>query len=325
MGKLELLGLTVQFGYGRTALTALDGVDLSIPSGGTLALVGESGSGKSTLGRAVVQLVPLKAGSVLLDGEDFTNSKGTREKELRRRVQMVFQDPYSSLNPRMSVGEAIAEAIDTHHGLERHGSDSHVARFLELVNLDPAMATRYPHQFSGGQRQRIALARALAVQPEVLILDEVTSSVDVSVQASMLNLLRELQRSLGLTYLFISHCLAVVRLVSDVVAVMYMGRIMEYATVEQLFTQPRHPYTKALIDSIPQMTVGKMTERVRLEGEIPDPRHPPSGCRFRTRCPFGPLRFPERTDCEEADPQASLSDLSSSRKDRLVACHFPLS
>jgi peptide/nickel transport system ATP-binding protein len=319
MTALEVAGLTVRYGTGAAALTAVEGVDLTIPPGGVLGLVGESGCGKSTVARAIVQLVRPAAGRVVLNGEDVTHARGERLRDLRRRVQMVFQDPYASLNPRMTVGEAIDEAIGTQRQMGARRRATEVARLLGLVAIDARSAGKYPHEFSGGQRQRIAIARSLAVQPEILICDEVTSSVDVSVQANILNLLKDLQRTLGLSYLFISHNLAVVRYMSDVVSVMYLGRIVEHAPTTALFARPRHPYTRALIDAIPRVVSRAASARVRLSGDLPDPRFPPAGCRFHTRCPIGPLAHPERTVCREIDPHGAPGDEA-----HLAACHFPL-
>ncbi len=318
MTTLEVVALTVRYGAGSTALTAADDVGLVIPPGGTLGLVGESGCGKSTVARAIVRLVP-SSGRVLLNGEDIAAASGARLHELRRRVQMVFQDPYASLNPRMTVGEAIGEAITTHRTVSARALAAEVARFLDMVGLDPRAVTQYPHQFSGGQRQRVAIARSLAVQPEILICDEVTSSVDVSVQASILNLLRELQKTLGLSYLFISHNLSVIRYMSDAVSVMYLGKVVEHAPAAELFARPRHPYTRALIDSIPALVSRVAANRVRVSGDLPDPRDPPSGCRFHTRCPFGPLVYPDRVMCRDVDPHTVLE-----AGPHIAACHFPL-
>jgi peptide/nickel transport system ATP-binding protein len=315
---LEVRNLTVRYGTDGAALTAVDGVTLSIPPSGTLGLVGESGCGKSTLARAIVQLVPVAAGRVLMNGDDVTGARGPRLRELRRRVQMVFQDPYASLNPRMTVGEALSEAITTHRTVGARQRVAEVIRLLDLVGLDARAVTHYPHQFSGGQRQRIAIARALAVQPDILIADEVTSSVDVSVQATILNLLKELQRALGLALLFISHNLSVVRYMSDAVAVMYLGRIVEHAPTAALFAGPRHPYTRVLIDSIPQALRRTSTGRMRLSGDLPDPRDPPPGCRFHTRCPVGPIARPERAICRQVDPPAAVGPGAHA-----AACHFP--
>ncbi len=319
MTTLAVEGLTVRYGAGSTLLTAADNVDLAIPPGATLGLVGESGCGKSTVARAIVRLVPIAAGRVLLGGEDITDATGDRLRDLRRRVQMVFQDPYASLNPRMTVGEAIGEAITTHRRVSARSLAVEVAGLLEMVGLNPGVVTRYPHQFSGGQRQRIAIARSLAVGPEILICDEVTSSVDVSVQANILNLLKELQKKLGLSYLFISHNLSVIRYMSDVVAVMYLGKVVERAPVGDLFARPRHPYTRALIDSIPRAVSRLGRDRVCLSGDLPDPRYPPPGCRFHTRCPFGPLVHPDRVICRDIDPHTTLQP-----GPHVAACHFPL-
>ncbi|MGQ0548531.1 MAG: ABC transporter ATP-binding protein [Armatimonadota bacterium] len=319
MTTLEVVGLTVRYGAGADALVAVEGVDLDIPPGVTLGLVGESGCGKSTVARAIVRLVPVATGRVLLNGEDIAAAHGPRLRDLRRRVQMVFQDPYASLNPRMTIGEAIGEAIITHRKASARSLALDVARLLDMVGLDPGAATGYPHQFSGGQRQRIAIARSLAVEPDILICDEVTSSVDVSVQANILNLLKDLQRNLGLSYLFISHNLSVIRYMSDAVAVMYLGKVVERAPTPDLFARPRHPYTRALIDAIPEIVSRVARDRVHLSGDLPDPRDPPPGCRFHTRCPFGPLVHPERVICRDVDPhtirQAGPHE---------AACHFPL-
>jgi peptide/nickel transport system ATP-binding protein len=298
---LEVRGLTVRFGYGGETLTAVEGADLRVPRGGTLGLVGESGCGKSTLARAVVGLVPITTGQILVDGHAYTSERQLDAVEFRRRVQMIFQDPYASLNPRMTAGDMIGEALQTRgirSGAERRAE---MTRLFDLVGLPSNAAERFPHQFSGGQRQRIAIARALAVGPEVIIHDEVTSALDVSVQATILNLLKDLQRELRLSYLFISHDLAAVRVMSDVVSVMYLGRIVETAATDDLFATPQHPYTQALIGSVPRVWA---TQRpVPLAGDLPDPRKPPAGCRFHTRCPVGPVYLNTRSICTQVDPQ----------------------
>jgi peptide/nickel transport system ATP-binding protein len=313
--KLELKGLTVRYGHGAQALTAVDGADLNVPAGMTLGLVGESGCGKSTVAKAVVALAPIAGGRIVLDGVDYSNDRARNQLEFRRRVQMIFQDPYSSLNPRMTAGEMITEALRT-RGM-RSGKDqlTEARRIFEQVGLPRNALLRYPHQFSGGQRQRIAIARALAVGPEVIIHDEVTSALDVSVQATILNLLRQLQRDLKLSYLFISHDLSAVRLMSDVVSVMYLGRIVETAPTNALFDTPTHPYTKALIASLPRMGTTRL--KAPLVGDLPDPRKPPAGCRFHTRCPIGPLVYADRTICIERDPQTDAST-----RPHEAACHF---
>jgi oligopeptide/dipeptide ABC transporter ATP-binding protein len=315
MSKLEVRHLVVKYG----SLTAVDGVSFSIPAGGTLGLVGESGSGKSTVARALVQLLKPHSGQVLLDGMDVTHARGHALHELRTRVQMVFQEPYSSLNPRLTVGTMIDEVLQRHQSLSNQERSREIGRLLELVALDPRFITRYPHQFSGGQRQRVAIARALAAKPDIIILDEVASALDVSVQADILNLLRDLQREFNLAFLFISHDLSVVRYMSDSVSVMYLGRIVEWTGTPELFRNPEHPYTRGLIDSMPQMVVGGSERRFKLTGEIPDPHHPPSGCRFHTRCPIGPLTHSERQICTQSDPHSTIEGTQ-----HYVACHFPL-
>ena len=314
MSLLAIRGLEVAFG----TLRAVDGIDLDVPEGSTIGLVGESGSGKSTVARAIVGLVRARSGRVVLDGADVTNARGAALRQLRARVQMVFQDPASSLNPRMTVGEAVEEAVAAHRVLRRAGRAEEALRLFELVHLDPSLAPRYPHQLSGGQRQRVAIARSLAARPKLLVLDEVTSSLDVSVQANVLNLLRSLQRELGLTYLFISHNLSVVRYMSDHAAVMYLGRIVEHGPTARLFAAPRHPYTRTLLDALPSFRA-RIGMPLRLMGEAPDPRFPPPGCRFHTRCPVGPLVRPERRPCVLVDP---TYDEHGARRD--IACHYPL-
>ncbi len=315
MNKLEARDLVVRYGQ----LTAVDGVSFGIPDGGTLGLVGESGSGKSTIARAIVQLAKTARGQILLDGKDITYAHGADLREIRSRIQMIFQDPYSSLNPRLSVGAMIDEVLQRHRDLTAAQRRQEVSRLLEMVALEPMFAGRYPHQFSGGQRQRIAIARTLASQPELVILDEVVSALDVSVQAEILNLLRDLQREFQLSYLFISHDLSVVRYMSDSVSVMYLGQIVEWKETEELFKQPQHPYTQGLIDSIPKMIVGGDPQRIPLRGEIPDPHYPPPACRFHTRCPFGPLAYSERSACRERDPHLQID-----KSRHYAACHFPL-
>ena len=315
MNKLDVHDLVVEYGD----LTAVDGVSFGIPAGGTLGLVGESGSGKSTIARAIVQLARAARGQVLLDGADITHARGSDLQEVRARIQMIFQDPYSSLNPRMSVGNMIDEVLQRHRNLTPTERRQESSRLLEMVALDPLFADRYPHQFSGGQRQRIAIARTLASQPDLVILDEVVSALDVSVQADILNLLRDLQREFNLSYLFISHDLSVVRYMSDTVCVMYLGQIVEWKDTEAIFLEPEHPYTRGLFDSIPKMIIGGDPDRIRLSGEIPDPHFPPPACRFHTRCPIGPLAFPERTICREEAPHSQIR-----RNEYYAACHFPL-
>jgi oligopeptide/dipeptide ABC transporter ATP-binding protein len=281
--KLLLHDLTVRYGAGHNSLTAVDGASLAIAEGKTLGLVGESGCGKSSIARAVVGLVPVHRGRISLDGVDFSSQRARATMTFHRRVQMVFQDPYSSLNPRMTVREALTEVMP--RGMSGAERRKEALRVLDLVGLAENALDRFPHQFSGGQRQRIAIARALAIRPDVIINDEVTSSLDVSVQATILNLLKDLQRELKLSYLFISHDLSSVRYMSDVVAVMYLGRIVETAQTDQLFRAPAHPYTQVLIQSIPKF--GAPRRKAPISGDLPDPTRPPAGCRFHTRCRNG--------------------------------------
>ncbi len=316
MTTLEIRGLTVRFAGRHRMLTAVDGVDLHLPSGQVLGLVGESGSGKSTVARALVGLVPISAGQVLLDGDDIAG--GRRGAAARRQIQMVFQDPYGSLDPRMTVGETIGEAVAAHGRVGRRQRQDEVERLLELVALDVDHARRLPRELSGGQRQRVAIARALAAEPSILIADEVTSALDASVQGAILNLLRDLQARLGLTVLFISHNLAVVRYVSDVVAVMYLGKVVEIASTDELLERPQHPYARALLDAVPQLgAVPVELAAGLLDADPPDPHDPPSGCRFHTRCPVGPLALPERTICATDDP-----DAGAAARLHQAACHF---
>jgi peptide/nickel transport system ATP-binding protein len=294
---LEVRGLQVHFPITSGivldrqvgAVRAVDGVDLSVERGTTLGVVGESGCGKSTLGRAVLRLVEPTAGSVVFDGVELTTLKREPMRRMRRRMQMVFQDPLASLDPRQDVGAAIAEPLRT-HGLARKGPglDRRVRELLDVVGLPASAASRYPHEFSGGQRQRVGIARALALEPDLIIADEPVSALDVSIQAQVVNLLEELQQRLGLTYLVIAHDLAVVRHISDEVAVMYLGSVVEVAPSDDLYRAPLHPYTISLLSAIPipDPEVEDRRERILLRGDIPSAADPPSGCRFHTRCPF---------------------------------------
>jgi peptide/nickel transport system ATP-binding protein len=317
VNPLDLRGVQIRYGRGQTAFAAVAGVDLAVAVGQTHGLVGESGSGKSTLARAVVGLQPVTGGCIRVSGTDVTNARGPALAHLRRRVQMVFQNPYASLNPRMRAGDAIGEALRIHRSdLPAATRERETADLLALVGLDPASAGRWPHQFSGGQRQRLAIARALATGAPVIVLDEITSALDVSVQATILNLLRDIQRQRRLSLLFISHDLAVVRYMSDVVSVMHLGRIVESAPTDTLFSAPLHPYTRALLDAVPRL--GAPTGApLRLAGEVPDPRAPPSGCRFHSRCPVGPQVNAARQSCISNDPVEQLVGPG-----HRIACHF---
>lgn len=273
---------------------AVDGVSFGVKKGETLGLVGESGSGKTTIGRVIMRLIDATKGEVLFDGQPITKVKGKRLRQVRRKMQMVFQDPYASLDPRQQVKSIIEEPMRIHHVVRtRREADESAAKLVSTVGLNPDYLLRFPHEFSGGQRQRIAVARALAVNPEFLLLDEPTSSLDVSVQAQILNLLKALQKEFNLTYLFISHNLSVIRHMCDRVAVMYLGRIVEIADSNELFTNPKHPYTYALLSAIPNPNPEKRTERMLLEGDVPSPVNMPSGCRFRTRCPYATQKCAE--------------------------------
>lgn len=285
---LKVQGLKKFFHVARGAkLRAVDDVSFTIKKGETYGLVGESGCGKSTVGRTIVRLYGVTDGQVLYKGKDVHKKTRRQMRQFNREMQMIFQDPYASLNPRMKVGDIIAEGIDVHH-LAKNASDrqKRIDELLETVGLNREHADRYPHEFSGGQRQRIGIARALAVDPEFIIADEPISALDVSIQAQVVNLLRKLQREKGLTYLFIAHDLSIVKYMSDRVGVMYLGRLVEAATSESLYDGPLHPYTQALLSAvpIPDPKVERKRERIILKGDVPSPINPPSGCRFRTRC-----------------------------------------
>jgi peptide/nickel transport system ATP-binding protein len=294
------------------AVKAVDGVDLDIEEGSTLGLVGESGCGKSTLGRALLRLSPITEGSVTFDGTDVAELSGEKLRRMRQDMQMVFQDPLASLNPRQSVETILTEPLRA-HGIS-YDKKTRVRELLEQVGLPASAAQKYPHEFSGGQRQRIGIARAIALEPRFVIADEPVSALDVSIQAQVLNLLEELQDKLGLTYLVIAHDLAVVRHVSDVVAVMYLGGIVERAASDDLYAEPRHPYTQALMSAVPvpDPKVEESRERILLQGDLPSPANPPTGCRFHTRCPF---RQQSRCDTE-------LPLLREIAPGHQVACHY---
>jgi peptide/nickel transport system ATP-binding protein len=277
------------FGRAAPPVRAVDGVSFDLARGETLALVGESGCGKSSVGRTILRLQEPTSGSVVFDGVDLFGLTRTRLRELRRRMQIIFQDPYSSLNPRMSIGSAVAEGIEIHRLAPRAEIPRRVAALLEEVGLDPGYARRYPHEFSGGQRQRIGIARALAVQPDFLVCDEPVSALDVSVQAQVLNLLADLQQHRRLSYLFIAHDLAVVRQIAHRIAVMYLGRIVEEGPTDRILASPRHPYTVALLSAVPEPDPSLQRARIVLGGDPPSPSNPPPGCPFHPRC-FHPLK-----------------------------------
>ena len=302
------------FGLGaREVVRAVDGVSFEIPAGRTLALVGETGSGKTTVGRTLLRLVEPTDGRFTFDGVDVFGLGSPELRALRRRMQVIFQDPSGSLNPRMTVGDAVAEPLVIHRLASRAERPARVAELLAEVGLDAGFAPRYPHELSGGQRQRVGIARALALRPQLLICDEPVTALDVSVQAQVLNLLKDLQQAHGLTYLFIAHDLAVVRNVADRVAVMYAGRIVEEAPVDQLYAAPRHPYTRSLLSAVPVPDPAAPRNRIVLSGDVPSPVSPPDGCRFHPRCPH-PLKS-ER--CAREVPE--LRDFGG---DQRAACHF---
>lgn len=319
MNGLAIRGLTVRYGNGQSALTAVDDVDLVIPPGEVLGVVGESGSGKSSIARALVGLAPVVAGRVELDGRDLLESPAIA---LRGGVQLIFQDPYGSLNPRMTVGESLSEGIRAGGHIARGAQDTEVDRLLDLVELDATVARVRPRALSGGQRQRVAIARALGARPQLLIADEITSALDVSVQGAVLNLLRNLQRQLGFSVLLISHNLAVVRYLADTVAVMYCARVVETAAVDSLIGSPQHPYTQALVAAVPGTRrpddVPKAHTVALGDADPADPRSPPTGCRFHPRCPIGPLVRPDHTVCRTTDP-----GVDSGTRAHRVACFFP--
>ncbi|WP_130796886.1 ABC transporter ATP-binding protein [Streptomyces otsuchiensis] len=323
MSLLELSDVKVHFPVRKGILfdrvvghvQAVDGISLSVEAGQTYGLVGESGCGKTTLGRAILRLVDITDGEVVFDGTDLAQLPEEEMRRSRRRLQMVFQDPLGSLNPRQNIESILAEGMDAHGiGDTREERRERILKVLDRVGLPDHALGRYPHEFSGGQRQRIGIARALVLEPDVIICDEPVSALDVSIQAQVINLLEELQEQLGLTYVVIAHDLAVVRHISDVIGVMYLGSLVEEAPSDDLYASPRHPYTKALMSAVPvpDPEVEDTRERILLTGDLPSPSNPPAGCRFHTRCPW---RQPTRCDTE----RPGLTDIGGGHK---VACHF---
>jgi oligopeptide/dipeptide ABC transporter ATP-binding protein len=303
------------------AVHAVSGVSFDIRPGQTLGLVGESGCGKTTTSRAILHLQPATSGEVIFQGRDVTKMSKGDLRRMRRDMQIVFQDPYASLNPRITVNEIIAEPLKI-HGLYANDGAGQVAELMRLVGLNPEHGNRFPHEFSGGQRQRIGIARALALKPKVLVLDEPVSALDVSIQAGVINLLEDLQDELGLAYLFVAHDLSVVRHIADRVAVMYLGKIVEIADSSSLFERSQHPYTRALISAIPipDPRLERERERIIVQGDVPSPADPPSGCRFRTRCPLRmTLSEADAARCSEEEPALVDRGLGDGH---LTACHF---
>ncbi|MDV2581463.1 ABC transporter ATP-binding protein [Alkalibacillus haloalkaliphilus] len=313
---LEIKGLKKYFEVGgglfkqKQQVKAVDDLTFNVKKGETLGIVGESGCGKSTMGRALLQLQKPTSGEVFYEGQDIAQLSGKQLRKLRKDIQIIFQDPFASLNPRMTVGAMLTEIVATHEIVPKKERQSYVQNLLEEVGLKAEAYWKYPHEFSGGQRQRVSIARALAVQPKLIICDEAVSALDVSVQAQVLNLLQKLKRKHQLTYIFISHDLSVVKHISDRVGVMYLGKMVELADENSIYEKPAHPYTQALFSAIPDITENNK-ERIQLKGDVPSPLNVPSGCRFHTRCPLA------TEYCKQVDPA-----LEEVKEDHLAACHY---
>lgn len=317
---LEVKGIKKYFPYKKGLFSseignvrAVDGLDFTVFQGETLGIVGESGCGKSTVGQLILQLLEPTEGEIWFQGKNLSSLQKADLKEIRRDLQMIFQDPYSSLNPRMRVEDIVGEPLKIFEKYSKRERQEKVTELLRLVGLDSHHLTRHPHEFSGGQRQRIGIARALALHPKIIICDEAVSALDVSIQSQILNLLKKLQKELGLTYIFIAHGLPAVKHISDRIAVMYLGKIVELADRDTLFTNPKHPYTQALLSAVPIPNPALRKERVILQGDLPNPANPPSGCSFHTRCPY------VQELCKTRAPQ-----LVGHGENHVAACHFPL-
>ena len=302
------------FNKQKAILKAVDGIDLEVRPGETIGLVGESGCGKTTAGRTILKLYEPTEGKIIFNGEDITNFSPSKMKPLRRQMQMIFQDPYASLNPRQTVGTIISNMFDIQGIKPAGGVDNEVRSLMERVGLNPEHINRYPHEFSGGQRQRIGVARAIALKPKLIVADEPVSALDVSIQAQVVNLLEDLQNEFNLSYIFVAHDLSVVQHISDRVVVMYLGKVMEEASKTDLFANPRHPYTKALLSAVPtpDPVKGRQRERIMLQGDLPSPINPPAGCVFNTRC------WKATDKCRTEEPLLQIG-----KNNQKVACHFP--
>lgn len=308
---LEVKDLKKYFPSAGQPVKAVDGVSFDVYRGETLGLVGESGCGKSTTGRLTIRLTDVTSGSVKFAGEEITGVKGAQLRDLRRKMQIIFQDPFSSLDPRKTIGDTIGRPLKVHNLVPAKERFDTVIALMERVGLDPNWVNKFPHELDGGRRQRVGIARALAVNPEYIVCDEPVSALDVSIQAQVLNLLQDLQEEMGLTYLFISHDLSVVKHLSSRIAVMYLGKIVELCPADELFDHPAHPYTKALLSAIPVPSIDVHRERIILPGDVPSPKNPPSGCRFHTRCPYAT----EKCRCEEPP-------LKEHAPGHFAACHL---